>query len=160
MTLFYYDEQTGSFSPEEEPSPYTAYYTFDVETNEFVSYEPTPADWSVYYELPSVQTYYWDEPTSTYNEIEVSELSPYETYYTWDQQTHNYFTYVPTEVSWSNHYEIPSETIYTYEESTQSYSPVEELSPYEEYYTYDVGTATYYSYAPSPIAESVGYCAI
>jgi hypothetical protein len=51
---------------------------------------------------------------------------------------------------------VPSESLYTYEEYTQTYQPVEEPSPYESYYTYDLYTGAYNTYIPTPVESSNG----
>ena len=48
-------------------------------TQEYYSYEPTPAVWSNYYEEPETQLYYYDEPTQLFYSEE--EPSPYESYF-------------------------------------------------------------------------------
>jgi hypothetical protein len=43
-TLYWYDQPTESYVQEEEsPSPYVSYFTWNVETETYAPYEPSPA---------------------------------------------------------------------------------------------------------------------
>lgn len=154
VTLFSYSESTNTYSPVETPSPYVSYYWYNTVTSTFEPYTPTEATWSNYYETPSSTLYSWNESTQTYDEE--SSPSPYSTYYVWDSYTQNYFTYTPTEISWSNHYSVPSETLYTWEPSTSTYTAVsyEELSPSESYWTWNSYTQTYVPYTPTSVEST------
>lgn len=51
--LYYYDSGLTEYIPIAEPSPYIDYVYYDSQTEEYVDYEPTPVEWSTYYEQPT-----------------------------------------------------------------------------------------------------------
>jgi hypothetical protein len=145
--LYSWNEYSEAYESSSSPNPYWSYYTFSEATGTYNSYEPTPARWTNYYGVPSVDLYSYDESTNSY--FVESEPSPYQTYYVWNSGT--VLTYEPSPISppepWTNYYEVPSVSLYSYEECTDSYAPVNEPSPSEHYFYQSENS--YVPYEPS-----------
>jgi hypothetical protein len=90
------------FSYVAEPSPYLSYYYYDVSTETYVPYEPTPVAWTDWYEPVTEEVYTFVPALDTYEVVE--EPSPYLTYFTYVPSTHTYEELVPTVASWSSYY--------------------------------------------------------
>ena len=134
-----------------EPSPYTPYFSYSLETEQFLPFSPTPVQWTDYYTAPSAPLFYYEPSTDQYLSIPSHELSPYADYYTFDQFTQTYTVYEPTYAQWTSVFEEPTADLYYYEPATQEYIIDEEPSPYVDYFTYNVATQNYEGYEPSPI---------
>jgi len=134
---------TNYFSYVEEPSPYVSYYYYNEVTESYQPYEPTPVEWTSYYEEPTVELYSWSGPSSyspeivgangagiwhpstSYFQIE-TEPSPYQSYYYYEPSTQSYLPYEPSPVQWTSYYEEPTVELYSY------YGPSTYTYTYEE----------------------------
>ena len=94
-------------------------YYYDEETNTYLYYAPTEAEWSYYYQEPTYSLYYYDQPTGDY--LIDQEPSPYMSYYYYDEPTESYQYYEPSPVYWTDYYEAPSSDLYYYDEITNTY---------------------------------------
>lgn len=84
--LYVYEPSTQTFILEEEPSPLVQeYFIYSDDVQSFVTYQPEVAVWSQYYQVPSVDVYFYDVSTNTY--VIESEPSPYQELFTWDVAT-------------------------------------------------------------------------
>jgi hypothetical protein len=90
------------FSYVAEPSPYLSYYYYDVSTETYVPYEPTPVAWTDWYEPATEEVYTYVPALDTYEVVE--EPSPYLTYYSYVPETHSYEELKPTVAEWSSYY--------------------------------------------------------
>jgi hypothetical protein len=61
VDLYYYDQSTGTYNHDDEPSPSAQYYYLDDCTDSFVPYSPVAPAWTVFYEEPSVELYQYNE---------------------------------------------------------------------------------------------------
>jgi hypothetical protein len=91
--------------------------------------------------------YYYEPSTASYTVEE--EPSPYVEYFTYNEETHSYEVYEPTQVEWTAVYEQPSTQLYSFESATQSFVVESEPSPYQTYYYYQPSTQTYEEYVPT-----------
>jgi hypothetical protein len=86
VSLYYVDQATQTYVPEiDEPSPYVQYSAWNEQSQQYVQYQPTPVQWTQYYEVPAVQLYTYEESTKTYQTE--SAPSPYSQYYYWSEPT-------------------------------------------------------------------------
>jgi hypothetical protein len=120
VDLYYYDVPTNSYFVEEEPSPYSTYYAYDISTGSVLTYEPAPnapaEPWTNYYELPPVDLYTQSECTGEYEVV--AEPSPFETYF------YQASTYEPIENS--------VQTVTQWISAASESSPVFVFSPTED----------------------------
>jgi len=86
---------------------------------------------------------------NTDNYVIEEEPSPYVEYSYYNVNTGNYETYEPAPVLWTDFYENPSVPVYSYDDVYCNYSPVDELSPFEEYTYYSAPTDSYEPYIPN-----------
>jgi hypothetical protein len=79
-------------------------------------------------------------------------------YYYFEPSTHEYFSYEPTAISYSDFYSAPATQLYSYNEWTEEYSPVYEPSPFQSYFYYEPSTQTYFAYEPTQAAPHEESC--
>jgi hypothetical protein len=162
--LYWYDVATNTYVQEEEPSPVVDYFTFSESTGRYTGYEPTPVQWTAWYEPATVDLYTFvggntwtpsveDVPAGTSIDdwfTYVAEPSPYQSYYGWNLPTQTYEPYVPTPVAWTDWYEPATEEVYTFVPALDTYVVVDEPSPYVSYWSYVPETEQYVEYEPTP----------
>jgi len=66
VSLYTYEESSGSYVPAREWSPSVSYFFYSEATDSYRSYQPTSAVWTEYYEAPSVSLYWREPSTQTY----------------------------------------------------------------------------------------------
>lgn len=98
VDLYSYEPYTDTYSYVAQPSPYVdySYAIADTCPQEYASYEPTPAVWSQYFDIPEVPLFYYE--TSTNNYYQEVEPSPYVTYYQWSEPSQGFVEYEPSPV--------------------------------------------------------------
>jgi hypothetical protein len=145
-----------------EPSPYNTYYYYEASTESYVEYEPTPVQWTDFYEVPTVELYTnnnWTPssrittasnfPSSSSSYSIESEPSPYTTYWFFDESTQTFSLYEPSPVEWTKYYELPPVDLYSFDQPTQEFYTVSEPNPYTSYFYYSEESQSYIPYEPT-----------
>jgi hypothetical protein len=105
VPVFSYNEETERYESSPTLLTGTNYFYYEQSTRSYEPYEPTPAQWTEYYEEPTVPLYYYEEATHEFTPI--AEPSPHLSYYYQVPSTQTYFKYEPTPVEWTNTYYEP-----------------------------------------------------
>ena len=136
---------------ESEPSVPHCKVTFDdVEEEEEVSEPSYVNTFTAFYEQPTVDLYYYDEPSNNY--FVDAEPTPSFQYYFWSEPTQTFEEYAPTPVVWTDAFATPETDLYFYDESTGTYNIDYEPSPAVSYFYYEPDSQNFYSYEPVSIS--------
>jgi hypothetical protein len=66
VDLYWYDQSTGTYNVEQQPSPAVQYYHWSEPSQSFVEYSPEQVQWSYYYEESTVDLGTIDQQTGEF----------------------------------------------------------------------------------------------
>jgi len=64
--LYFYVASTNSFKAVNEPSPSESYHYWSESAQSYLPYEPSPVEWTDYYEPSAVELFIYDTTSGSY----------------------------------------------------------------------------------------------